>query len=79
MSDPLRQSLRWSARILACLIGLFLSVFASDAFGHGKTPIQALPDFAVHLAPVLVLLAVVAVSWRREWVGGLVFTGAAVW
>jgi hypothetical protein len=54
-----------------------LSVFAFDAFGGGKTVIQALPDFAIHVAPMLVLLAVVGVSWRFEWVGGLVFTGIA--
>jgi hypothetical protein len=79
MNDRSRPWLRWSARIGACLFCLFLSVFALDAFGHGKTLIDALPDFAIHLAPVLVLLAVVAVSWRWEWVGGVVFTGAAAW
>jgi hypothetical protein len=51
MNDRLHSRLRWSARILACLVGLFPSVFALDAFGHGTTPIDALPDFAIHLAP----------------------------
>jgi hypothetical protein len=70
--------LLWSPRILGILVCLFLSLFALDAFGGGKTFIQALPDFAIHVAPMLILLAVVGVSWRREWVGGLVFTGLAV-
>ena len=69
--------LLWSPRILGILVCLFLSLFALDAFGDGKTFIQVLPDFAIHVAPMLILLAVVGVSWRWEWVGGLVFTGLA--
>ncbi|MFN0057765.1 MAG: hypothetical protein ACKVX7_04845 [Planctomycetota bacterium] len=69
--------LLWSPRILGILVCLHLSVFALDAFGGGKTFIQSLPDFAIHVAPMLILLAVVGVSWRWEWVGGIVFTGLA--
>ncbi len=78
MHMRLDKLLLWSPRILGVLLCLFLSVFALDAFGGGKTFIQALPDFALHVAPMLVLLAVVGVSWRWEWVGGFVFTGLAV-
>lgn len=69
--------LLWSPRILGILVCLFLSLFSLDAFENGKSFIQALPDFALHVAPMLVLLAVVGVSWRREWVGGLAFTALA--
>jgi hypothetical protein len=65
--------------MLAILVCLFLSLFAFDAFGNGKTLREALPDFAIHVAPMLMLLAVAVVSWRWEWVGGLVFTGLAAW
>jgi len=77
MKRPSRTLLLWSPRILAILLCAFLSLFALDAFGNGKTLGGALPDFAVHVTPVLVLLAIVGVSWRWEWVGGLVFTGLA--
>jgi len=77
MNMRLGKLLLWSPRILGVLVCLFLSLFALDAFGGGKTFIQALPDFGIHVAPMLVLLAVVGVSWRWEWVGGLVFTGLA--
>lgn len=77
MNKRSRKLLLWSPRILGILVCLFLSLFALDAFGGGKTFIQALPDFVIHLAPMLILLAVVGVSWRWEWVGGLVFTGLA--
>jgi hypothetical protein len=72
-----RTLLLWSPRILGTLVCLFLGLFSLDAFGAGKTLAQALPDFAMHIAPVLVLLAVVVVSWHWAWVGGLVFTGLA--
>ncbi len=73
-----RTLLLWSPRVLGILVCLFLSVFALDAFSERKGLVQALGDFAIHLVPALVLLAVVAVSWRWEWVGGIVFTGAAL-
>jgi hypothetical protein len=78
MKDRSSLWLLWSARILAILVCLFLSLFALDAFGNGRALSEALPDFAMHVAPVLALLAVVGVSWRREWVGGVAFTSLAV-
>ena len=57
----------WVPRIVAIAVCLFLSVFALDA--------RSLPDLAAHLAPTLILAAVVVLSWRWEWVGALAFTG----
>jgi hypothetical protein len=68
---------RWSPRILGTLVCLFLSLFALDAFGGGRTFGEALPDYLRHVAPAAILLGVIALSWRREWIGGLVFTGVA--
>jgi len=77
-NDDMRSRLLlWIPRVLGLLVCVFLSVFSLDAFGNGKNVIQAISDFAIHLAPVLILFAVVGVSWRRPWVGGVVFTGLA--
>jgi hypothetical protein len=78
MKKRSRNLLLWSPRILAILVCLFLSLFALDAFGNGTSLSDALPQFAIHVAPMLILLAVTGVSWRWEWVGGVVFTGLAV-
>jgi hypothetical protein len=66
--------LRWSPRILGILVCAFLSAFSFDAFSGYQSLAQSLPDFARHVAPVLGLLGVVALSWRWAWVGGIVFT-----
>ena len=77
MTKGSSRLLLWSPRVLGLLVCLFLSLFALDAFGSGKTVAQALPDFGLHIAPILALVAIVGVSWRWEWVGGLAFTALA--
>ena len=61
----------WIPRVLGILAGLFLGLFALDAFSEGKPLAQALPDFIIHLVPGAVLLAVVALSWRWPWVSSV--------
>jgi O-antigen ligase len=70
--------LLWIPRILGILVSLFIGMFALDAFSEGKPFIEALADFAIHLTPALLLLALVLVSIRWEWVGGLAFIGLAI-
>ena len=71
--------LLWSPRILGITVSLFLSLFALDAFEQGKPVAAMLTDFAMHLVPAAVILAIVALSWRRPWIGGVAFVllGAA--
>lgn len=71
--------LLWSPRILGIAVSLFLSLFALDAFERGKPVASVLTDFAIHLVPAAVVLAIVALSWRRPWIGGVAFVllGAA--
>ena len=69
--------LLWCPRVLGILVCLFLSLFALDAFSGSKSVGQGVTDFFIHVAPMLALLGVVALSWRWEWVGGSVFTALA--
>ena len=78
MTPTSARLLLWSPRVLGILMAAFLGMFALDAFGEGKLLIQALADFAIHLVPAIMLLAIVATSWRWEWVGGIGFVGLAV-
>ena len=77
MTKTSRRLLLWSPRVLGTLVCLFLSLFALDVFGEGQGFVEALPAFAMHVAPMLGLLVIVGLSWRWEWIGGAVFTGMA--
>jgi hypothetical protein len=74
----LQNVLVWAPRILGIAASLFIGLFALDAFGHGRTALEALPEFAIHLLPAVLLLGVVAVSWTRAWLGGVAFIALAV-
>ena len=78
MATTSGQLLRWSPCILGILASLFAGFFALDAFSPGKPLLEALPDLVMHLLPALWLLAVVAASWRRTWIGGVAFIGVGV-
>ena len=72
------KAMVWAPRVLAIVVSLFLSVFSLDAFDAGVPLAEAIPDFLMHLIPTAILLGVVALSWRREWIGAFAFTGLAV-
>ena len=78
MTTTSARLLLWSPRVLGVLMAFFLSLFALDAFSEGKPLVQAVGDFVIHLAPAAVLAAIVALSWRWEWVGALTFVALAV-
>lgn len=70
--------LLWSPRVLGILVCLSLSLFALDAFEGGKTFLQGLSGFLIHITPMLILLAVVALSWQWKLLGSVVFIAVAV-
>lgn len=72
MTTATRRLLLWGPRILGILLALFLAAFAMDAIDEGIAAVL------IHLTPTFALLLAVAASWRREWVGGAVFSLFAV-
>ena len=72
MTSSARKLLLWSPRILGLLVAVILGVFALDSFGEG------ISAFLLHLAPALLMLPIVALSWRWEWVGAAAFLTLAV-
>ena len=67
----------WAPRLAAIAMSLFLALFALDAF-TGKSFASGLADFAIHLAPALLTLAVALLSWRYPLVGAVAFGLLAV-
>jgi hypothetical protein len=70
--------LEWSPRVLLVAFALFLSVFALDVFGTRLGLWQTAVALFMHLLPTLLLLLLVALAWRRSWLGALVCLGLAV-
>ena len=71
-------ALLWTPRIAGIAMGLFLALFALDAFGGGEPLSHAIPAFLIHLLPSFAVLAVVALSWRFPLVGAFAFMGLAL-
>jgi len=63
----------WLPRILCIAAILFISLFALDAFSPGLTFWQQIGAFLIHLIPSFILLAFLAVAWKWEYWGGILF------
>jgi len=73
MTTPPKQLLFWSPRILCLLFAAFISIFAADAFGEGYGFWKTILALLIHLIPTGIILVILAISWRWEWVGGILF------
>lgn len=78
MSTLEARFLFWSPRILGIAFALFISIFALDVFGEARGLWATALALLIHLIPAFLVLAVVAIAWRREWVGAFVFTALAL-
>jgi cell division protein FtsW (lipid II flippase) len=72
MEKPI-SVLHWTPRILCILAILFISMFALDAFTPELTIWQQLGAFFIHLIPSFILLALLIVAWKWEYIGGIIF------
>lgn len=84
MSRSSARLLHWSPRILTIAFALFLSVFALDVFNGNEAHSfwQTLAAFLIHLIPAGTVALALALAWRREWIGTVLFgtlSGAYAW
>ena len=79
IKQPWKRILFWTPRVLSILFALFVSLFALDVFGVGYSFWETVLALLIHLVPVYILLIGLAIAWRWEWVGALIFMGFAVW
>lgn len=66
--------LHWTPRIICILAILFVSLFALDSFAPDLTIWQQIGAFLIHLIPSFVLIILLAVAWKWEFIGGILFT-----
>jgi len=78
MTTCSRRALFWTPRTLCIAFAVFLSLFALDVFSHGFGFWQTLVALIIHLVPAFIVLAVLALAWRWEWIGAAGFAVAGV-
>jgi hypothetical protein len=74
----MKRFLFWSPRLLCILFALFISLFALDEFGTGLGFWQSVLAITMHLVPTAIIILLLAVSWRWELIGGILFLALAV-
>jgi len=68
----------WTPRALSIFFIAFLALFSLDVFGTGTGFWETLAAFFIHNIPVFILIATLAISWKRELVGGVIFILAGI-
>jgi len=63
----------WLPRLLCILAILFISIFALDAFSPELSLWQQIGAFLMHLIPSFILLALLILAWKKEFIGGIIF------
>jgi len=73
MKIQLKSVLFRMPRILCILFILFLAVIALDVFEEGRGFWGTVLALIMHLIPNFVLTLILILSWKREWIGGILF------
>lgn len=69
----MKRLLYWSPRVLSIGLAAFLSLFALDVFNEPQGFWLTGLALMIHLAPALLVVAMLIAAWRWEWVGALLF------
>ncbi len=73
MSPSMKRFLYWTPRIVAIAYVAFISLFALDVFNEAQGFLQTALALSMHLIPSFVLVLVLAIAWRREWIGAAAY------
>jgi hypothetical protein len=68
----------WLPRVLCIVFILFLMMFSLDVFDEGYGIGETILALLIHNIPAFILLAVLILAWRWEWIGTIVFDAVAV-
>lgn len=75
----MRKLLFFAPRIAGILVAVFTGLFALDVFDMPGSTGERLLAFIIHAAPAIVMIGLLALAWRWEWVGALAFGAAAIY
>jgi|WetSurMetagenome_2_1015567.scaffolds.fasta_scaffold372982_2 hypothetical protein len=63
----------WIPRIFTILAIFFMVMFSFDVFNGNESAGKKLVGFFMSNIPVLILLGILIIAWKREVIGGLLF------
>ena len=69
----MNKFLYWTPRILTIIFILFLGLFALDVFEGDKSLAKKSGEFILHLSPSFLLILVLILAWKHEWIGTVIF------
>ena len=78
MKKPVKRVVFWLPRILCLLFAVFVSIFALDVFGEGYGFWETMVALIMHLVPTGIILIALAIAWRWEWIGAILFAALGV-
>jgi len=73
-----KSVLFWLPRIVCVLFATFISLFAFDVFDVGYGFWETILALLIHLIPTGIILIVLAIAWRWEWIGAILFAALGV-
>jgi hypothetical protein len=74
MKTPIKRLLFWTPRLLCILFAAFITLFAADALEGVHGFWNGAVALAMHLLPTVIIVLFLAIAWRWEWVGAVLFT-----
>jgi len=78
MSPVRKRMLFWSPRLLGMAFAAFLASFALDVFGEGYGVRDTILALGIHLVPAAIIVIALALAWKFEWIGAVLFSALAV-
>jgi len=65
--------LYWSPRAITIFFIVFISIFALDVFFEGYGFWETIAALFMHLIPSFVLIIILAIAWKNEYAGSILF------
>lgn len=74
----MKNTMIWSARVIALLFIAFISLFAFDSFSGEESLTTQIGHFLLHLIPSFVLVTCLIIAWKNPTLGGFLFLVVAI-
>lgn len=68
-----KKLLYWAPRALCIVFVVLTSLFALDVFEESKSIGEIILNLLMHLIPTFILIVILVITWKREWIGGILF------